>query len=78
MTTLRRTLFAVAALLVLSSWSVPAQSACGTFVTKWGSFGSGNGQFNDPNGVAVDGSGNVYVADSNNNRIQKFSCSGGC
>ena len=44
----------------------------GSFLTKWGSMGSGDGQFNLPRGVAVDGSGNVYVADQNNSRIQKF------
>src|SRR5438552_1447962 len=47
------------------------------FVTKWGSLGSGDGQFNTgPDGVAVDGSGNVFVADSGNNRIQKFTKTG--
>jgi len=39
---------------------------------KWGSRGAGDGQFNDPRGIAVDGEGNVYVGDRNNNRIQKF------
>ena len=46
----------------------------GTFVTKFGSFGAGNGQFNNLMGVAVGGAGTVYVADSGNSRIQEFSC----
>jgi len=43
---------------------------------KWGGPGSGDGQFNWPLGVAVDATGNVYVADGNNFRIQKFSSAG--
>src|SRR5262249_2197035 len=46
------------------------------FVTKWGSAGSGDAQFEFPWGVAVDGSGNVYVADRDNNGIQKFDANG--
>jgi len=42
------------------------------FITKWGSKGTGDGQFNSPYGVAVDSLGNVYVSDSGNHRIQKF------
>src|SRR5438876_663229 len=45
-------------------------------ITKWGSQGTGNGQFKNPSYVAVDSSGNVYVADSGNNRIQKFNSDG--
>ena len=46
------------------------------FVTKWGSFGSGDGQFSAPSGITVDSSDNVYVVDSNNERIQKFTNEG--
>ncbi len=48
----------------------------GHLLVQWGSYGSGNGQFNGPLGIAVDGSGNVYVADTGNNRIQKFDSNG--
>ena len=36
------------------------------------SCGSGDGQFRNPFGAAVDGSGNVHVTDSYNHRVQKF------
>ena len=42
-----------------------------------GSSGTGSGQFNFPHDVFVDGSGAIYVGDENNNRVQKFSASGG-
>jgi DNA-binding beta-propeller fold protein YncE len=38
--------------------------------------GEGDGQFNQPAGIAVDSAGNVYVTDSFNFRIQKFDSSG--
>ncbi|MBI3743628.1 MAG: hypothetical protein HY261_05000, partial [Chloroflexi bacterium] len=43
---------------------------------KWGSEGSGDGQFNMPSGIAVDAQGNVYVADRGNYRIQEFTSTG--
>jgi hypothetical protein len=48
----------------------------GTYVTKWGTAGSGDGQFNNPSGIAVNGSGYVFVADAGNNRVQVFTGDG--
>ena len=45
-------------------------------VKQWGSSGSGNGQFSNPSGIAIDSSNRVYVADSNNDRVQKFDNNG--
>jgi DNA-binding beta-propeller fold protein YncE len=44
----------------------------GKFLTKWGTQGWDDGQFNSPTGIAVDNSGQVYVADRSNHRIQVF------
>jgi tripartite motif-containing protein 71 len=46
------------------------------YLSAFGSLGSGNVQFNHPYGVAVDAGGNVWVADTSNNRIEKLSSSG--
>ena len=46
------------------------------FEAKWGSVGSSNSQFQGPYGVATDGADTVYVADTGNQRIQKFTSSG--
>ena len=43
---------------------------------QWGSYGTGEGEFNMPWGIAVDDEGDVYVADWRNDRIQKFSADG--
>ena len=48
-----------------------------SYAMLWGTEGSASGQFKRPQGVAVDSAGNVYVADTNNNRIQKFNSAGG-
>jgi streptogramin lyase len=42
----------------------------------WGGPGAAPGQFNTPNGIAVDDRGHVYVADELNNRVQKFDSHG--
>lgn len=48
-----------------------------TLVRQWGSLGSGSGAFRYPNGVAVSTNGTVFVADTNNHRVQAFSSEGG-
>ena len=62
----------------------------GQFLRQWGSTcklydqtqpqqgckGDGQAQFDEPWGIAVDKSGNVYVADTWNSRIQKFDAQG--
>ncbi len=48
---------------------VPGQ---GLVLMQGGQPGAGSGQFAYPRGIAVDSKGDFYVADSRNNRIQKF------
>ena len=45
-------------------------------IAQWGGFGTGDGQFNQPEGVALS-NGFVYVADELNRRMQKFTTLGG-
>ncbi len=46
------------------------------FIGKWGSNGSGDGQFLGAAGIAIDAAKNVYVVDGGNHRIQRFTLNG--
>jgi len=46
------------------------------FALSWGSEGTAFGEFNNPKGIAVDSSDNIYVVDSGNHRIQVFDTDG--
>ena len=48
----------------------------GNYLFEWGEFGEEKGQFITPHGIDLDAEGNVYVADRENNRIQKFDADG--
>ena len=41
----------------------------GVFGTKWGTEGTGEGQFSYPSGIAVAPDGSVYVDESSNHKI---------
>ena len=71
-------LIALALAFVLAGALLPASASAHVpdYITQWGTFGTGDGQFDRVNGIAVDANGDVYVADASTNwgrgRIQKF------
>jgi DNA-binding beta-propeller fold protein YncE len=65
-----------AALVVAALIFPRLASADATVVDQWGSNGSGDAQFTGPSELTVGSGGSVYVTDSNNNRVQKFTASG--
>src|SRR5215203_1551183 len=67
----------VVSMVALLPQDAKAAEAPPTFITKWGNSTDGDGQLSNPQGLAIDSSGNVYVADTWNHRIQKFTSSGG-
>jgi PKD repeat protein len=77
MISVRGVLFVAFIGIVLLS-SVPCSASDGSisenyiYVGHFGESGSAAGQFNKPLGIAVDLTGNIYVADTHNHRIQMF------
>lgn len=61
--------------VILSAPSVRADDTY-QFVTKWGGSGTADGQLDEPYDIELDAFGNMYVADSGNDRIQKFTGDG--
>lgn len=71
-----RALLALPAALTLGFLVAAGSAQAFTFSSSFGSLGSGNGQFNLLNQIAVDPTGTIYAADGGNNRIQKLSPDG--
>ena len=74
-------LLTISALSLLAFMISMASDAYANYIviSKWGSYGLANGQFDAPFSAIVDSlSGNVFVADTINNRIQKFQLSNPC
>jgi sugar lactone lactonase YvrE len=56
----------------LSYSAADGEDAAAEALLPFGVFGSGNGQFNGPTGIAVDAKGSAWVVDRGNNRLEKF------
>jgi len=52
------------------------ESPPGTFLLKWGTNGTGPGQFIEHEDLVADNAGNIYVVDPQNYRVQKFDSNG--
>ena len=61
---------------VATGGGVRKYTSSGAELAHWGTSGTEPGQFNAPLGIAVDASGNVYVADTRNCRVQVFTGTG--
>jgi tripartite motif-containing protein 71 len=51
-------------------------NSTGTYIKKFGSYGSANGKLDYQGYLAVDPSGNIWIGDGGNNRVEEFSSSG--
>jgi YD repeat-containing protein len=54
----------------------PGALSTAVYSSRFGAEGAGNGQFKNPQGTAIDSSGNVWVTDAGNDRVQEFSSTG--
>ena len=51
-------------------------TAQGAYSAAWGGPGTAPSQFNSPQGLAIDAQGVLYVADTDNNRVQRINLAG--
>ncbi|MCA9099251.1 MAG: hypothetical protein KDA36_12735 [Planctomycetaceae bacterium] len=51
---------------------IAVYSSQGELLREWGKYGTGDGEFDSPGGIAISRDGRVYVADQCNRRVQVF------
>jgi hypothetical protein len=61
---------------VSTSNNILKYSNIGKFLNVYGSIGTEESRFNNPSAIAIDSKGSIYVADTDNHRIQKFDSDG--
>ena len=61
-------------IIAVSEWynHVMKFSLQGEYLSKYGSCGSGDGQFNNPQGLCFNSKGLLYITDNHNHRVQVF------
>ena len=57
-------------------YEIPQYDPAGEALRKWGEKGSEPGQLDRPSGMEFDSGDNLYIVDSGNNRVQKFTKDG--
>ena len=65
----------LSALSLVATTSIPTEPPP-VFLANWGTAGTGESEFDKPTGLAVGAKGDVYVADTKNQRMQKFDSDG--
>lgn len=63
-------------LIVTTPYKIHVLASDGALIREWGDFGRSDGEFYNASGIDVDDQGTIYVADQNNDRIQKFDLDG--
>jgi DNA-binding beta-propeller fold protein YncE len=61
---------------VARAYGLAVYSLMGAVIREWGGYGSFPGSVRDPYGIAVNGAGEIYVCDTGNRRVQKFTNDG--
>jgi len=74
-----KAILALVVLVILFTGSINISMAATSshpLLATWGKSGNSNGSFYNPQNLAIDSNGNVYVTDLGNKRVQKFDSDG--